>query len=88
MTDKRLARALADLRPCGLVTPFGGWQADLGAAPKSLAQQMAALNVPGVGLAVLDGGEVVWAGGGRQAKGGPRVTAKTRFQAASISTRT
>lgn len=85
MTDKRLARALADLRPCGLVTPFGGWQADLGAAPKSLAQRMAALNVPGVGLAVLDGGEVVWAGGGRQAKGGPRVTAKTRFQAASIS---
>jgi CubicO group peptidase (beta-lactamase class C family) len=84
MTD-RLARALADLRPCGIVTQFGGWQADLSAAPRSLAARMAALRVPGVGLAVLDGDEILWAGGGKRAKGGRPVNARTRFQAASIS---
>ena len=53
----------------------------------SLAERMAAYKVPGVSIAIIDGGRVVWAGGfGVTAVGGhDPVTATTLFQVASCS---
>jgi len=53
----------------------------------SLEERMAHYNVPGVSIAVLDGGEVVWAGGYgvTDTETGESVTVATLFQAASIS---
>ena len=53
----------------------------------SLEERMAAFNVPGVSIAVLDSGRVVWAKGYgvKEAGGSESVTAETLFQAASIS---
>jgi len=51
-----------------------------------LADRMAALHVPGVGIAVIHGGKIEWARGFGVTKiGGPPVTPDTLFQAASIS---
>ena len=53
----------------------------------SLAERMAALKVPGVSVAVIDGDKIAWAKGyGVLEAGSPApVTEKTLFQAASIS---
>ena len=52
----------------------------------SLADRMAALQVPGVSIAVIHDGKIEWARGFGVAKiGGPPVTPDTLFQAASIS---
>lgn len=59
-----------------------------GRAPEkfSLAQRMERYGVPGVALAVVDDGEVSWAGGyGVVTPGGAPVEPTTLFQAASIS---
>ena len=50
-----------------------------------VAQSAKALEVPGVGLALIDGGKVVWQGGiGTRALGSPEpVTADTKFMIAS-----
>lgn len=54
--------------------------------PVSLTQRMAQLNVPGVSLAVVDGGELQWARayGVADKESAAPVTADTLFQAASI----
>ena len=55
-------------------------------AMKSLADRMAELKVPGVSIAVIDGGRIDWARGFGVARvGGPPVSPDTLFQAASIS---
>ena len=52
----------------------------------TLAQRMEQLHIPGVNIAVLEHGKIVWARGfGVQSLGGPPVTPETRFQAGSIS---
>jgi CubicO group peptidase (beta-lactamase class C family) len=52
----------------------------------SLSDRMAALHVPGVSIAVIHHGVIEWAQGfGVTRLGGPPVTAKTMFQAGSIS---
>jgi CubicO group peptidase (beta-lactamase class C family) len=51
-----------------------------------LSQRMSELHVPGVSIAVVHGGRIDWAGGFGVARlGGPPVTSRTLFQAASIS---
>jgi CubicO group peptidase (beta-lactamase class C family) len=51
-----------------------------------LSDQMAALKVPGVSIAVIHAGKIEWARGfGVTRIGGPPVTPRTLFQAASIS---
>lgn len=57
------------------------------AAPMLLRERMAHYRVPGVSIAVVDGGELAWARGfGVREAGTPdTVTSETRFQAASIS---
>jgi CubicO group peptidase (beta-lactamase class C family) len=53
---------------------------------RPLADRMAELKVPGVSIAVLHEGRIDWARGfGVTRAGGPPVTEKTLFQAASIS---
>jgi CubicO group peptidase (beta-lactamase class C family) len=55
-------------------------------APVSLAERMAALHVPGVGIAVIHEGQIEWARSyGVAGPDGAPVTADTLFQAASIS---
>jgi CubicO group peptidase (beta-lactamase class C family) len=55
-------------------------------ALKSLADRMAELKVPGVSIAVIHKGRIDWARGyGMTTTGGPPVTEKSLFQAASIS---
>jgi CubicO group peptidase (beta-lactamase class C family) len=55
-------------------------------ALKSLADRMAELKVPGVSIAVIDGGRIDWARSfGVTRIGGPPVSPDTLFQAASIS---
>ena len=52
----------------------------------TLSEEMAKLHVPGVSVAVIHDGAIQWARGfGVTRVGGPPVTAKTLFQAASIS---
>ena len=54
--------------------------------PVSLAERMAALHVPGVGIAVIHKGQIEWARSyGTAGPGAGPVTADTLFQAASIS---
>jgi CubicO group peptidase (beta-lactamase class C family) len=54
--------------------------------PRTLADRMEALHVPGVSIAVIRGGKLEWARGfGVMRVGGPPVTPDTLFQAASIS---
>jgi CubicO group peptidase (beta-lactamase class C family) len=54
---------------------------------KTIAERMAALHVPGVGIAVINEGRVEWAKGYGVTEAGTTtpVTARTLFQAASIS---
>lgn len=55
-------------------------------ARRTLENQMAALHVPGVAIAVIRGGKVEWARGfGVTRQGGEPVTADTLFQAGSVS---
>ncbi len=57
-----------------------------GAGPRRLADEMRALNVPGVAIAVVRGGKVDWAQGyGVTRIGGAPVDADTLFQAGSVS---
>ena len=58
-----------------------------GAPAALLAPQMQAAGVPGLALAVLQGGEVIWSGGFgvRRADTATPVSDTTRFQAASLS---
>jgi CubicO group peptidase (beta-lactamase class C family) len=78
--EERIARAMADIRPR---TAFEG---RLG-PPHLLAERMAYHHTPGMGLALVEGFELAWAGGfGRREAGSDEpVTARTLFQAASIS---
>lgn len=56
------------------------------ARTRSLPDVMRRLHVPGVSIAVLDDGKIVWAKGyGMTRSGGPPITPDTIFQAASIS---
>jgi len=75
-----LARAVAGLRPAVEVEgrPVARW---------SLAERMAHHKVPGLSVAIIAGGKVVWAGGFGVKETGTTdsVTATTLFQAASIS---
>lgn len=76
----RIARILADIRPetaiLGRTRP-----------PVSLAQRMADCATPGVSVAAIAGGEVVWSDGfGETTPGtGAAVGARTLFQSGSIS---
>ncbi len=55
-------------------------------ARRTLENQMAALHVPGVAIAVIRGGKIEWARGfGVTRQGGEPVTADTLFQAGSVS---
>jgi CubicO group peptidase (beta-lactamase class C family) len=56
------------------------------AAARSLADEMRRLHVPGVSIALIRNGKIAWARGyGVAYAGGPAITPKTLFQAASIS---
>ena len=75
-----IARAIAGLRP----------QVEIEGRPQSrwtLAERMAHYKVPGISVAIISGGKVVWAGGFgvKEAGTNDSVTATTLFQAASIS---
>ncbi len=56
-------------------------------APRTLKQRMAAMKVPGLSIAVVEGGRIVWAQGYgmRDVADGSPVDTGTLFQAASIS---
>ncbi|HUQ90745.1 MAG TPA: serine hydrolase domain-containing protein [Bryobacteraceae bacterium] len=51
-----------------------------GASPENIAGRMRALHVPGVSIAVMEGGKIAWTAGY-----GDKVNPQTLFQAASIS---
>ena len=76
----RLARAMNDIRSD---TAFEGQVGP----PHSLAERMAFFHTPGIGVALVEGFELAWAGGfGVLAAGSDEpVTSATLFQAASIS---
>lgn len=78
-TAARVERVLKGLRP--------RMEAEGAPARWTLAERMAAHKVPGVSLAIIDGGRVVWAQGfGVKEVGGQNpVSATTLFQAASNS---
>jgi CubicO group peptidase (beta-lactamase class C family) len=78
--DPRIRRALDGLRPSVAVRgqPILRW---------TLEARMAELHVPGVSIAIIDSGRVIWAGGlgvGETGNVDP-VTTNTLFQAQSIS---
>lgn len=85
--DPRIAQRIRGIEN-GLVEfhPDASGQ-DTAPARLSLAERMAALKVPGVGIAVLSGGQVEWAKGYGVLKAGsdPAVTEDTIFQAASTT---
>ena len=75
-----IARAIASLRP----------QVEIEGRPDqrwSLSERMAHYKVPGLSVAIISGGKIVWAGGFgvKEAGTADSVTASTLFQAASIS---
>src|SRR5688500_14178102 len=75
--DERIQRIENGLLPTVLVK---------GETPQStrLADAMAAAQVPGVSVAVIEDGKIAWARGyGVSAAGGASVTPRTLFQAAS-----
>lgn len=78
--DESIARIENGLRP-----PFT--VAGRPVQTASIAQRMAALNVPGVSVAVINHGRIEWARGYGVAEAGSNrpVTVDTLFQAASIS---
>jgi CubicO group peptidase (beta-lactamase class C family) len=77
--EERVHRIEADLLPAVLVQ----------GEPRqkmTLIGRMAALKVPGVSIAMIHDGRIEWARGyGASKEGGPAVTPRTLFQAASIS---
>lgn len=79
-TDTRITGVIEGLRP----------ETETAGQPPvrwTLAERMAHYNVPGVSIAVIDGGKIVWAKGFgvREAGKNDRVDEGTLFQAASIS---
>lgn len=79
-TEARIARVIEGLRP----------ETETAGEPKvrwTLADRMAHYNVPGVSIAVIDGGKIVWAKGFgvRETGKNDPVDEQTLFQAASIS---
>lgn len=73
--EARVARVQSGLRgPAGTTETW------------TVAERLAYYKIPGVSVAVIDGGRVAWARGfGSTTAGGKPVTADTLFQAASIS---
>lgn len=80
MTDSRIARIEAGLRPKG---PFHSRRE----LPARLADRMATLRVPGVSVAVIHQGKIAWTAGYgvKEAGANEPITPQTLFQAASIS---
>jgi CubicO group peptidase (beta-lactamase class C family) len=78
--EERIQRIAEGLR---VETPLGSQ----GYQRASLSEQMARYAIPGVSIAMIDGGEVSWARGWgvRDATSAEPVTADTLFQAGSIS---
>lgn len=78
--DQRIARAMNDIQS---ETAFEGRSGP----PGPLAERLAFCHTPGMGLAIMEGFDLVWAGGfgRREAGSDDPVTAGTLFQAASIS---
>src|ERR1041385_9409877 len=76
----RMARVINGLRPAVAIkgAPAVRW---------TLAERMAAHHTPGVSIAVIDSGRIVWAKGFgvKEAGTADSVTPETLFQAASIS---
>lgn len=78
-TDAEIARVERGLRPPVVLSGDP-------AAARSLLDEMQRLHVPGVSIAVIRNGKIAWARGyGVAFEGGPPITPKTLFQAASIS---
>lgn len=78
-TNEEIARIENGLRPAVAL-------ADAPLATSTLAEEMKRLHVPGVSVAVVRDGKIAWARGfGVAHANGPAVTARTLFQAASIS---
>lgn len=78
-TDAEIARVERGLRPPVVL-------AGEAAAAQSLLDEMRRLHVPGVSIALIRNGKIAWARGyGVAYAGGPAITPKTLFQAASIS---
>lgn len=79
-TERRIAAIENGLRPMIIVDGED-------AGPLRLIDRMAHYNVPGLSIAVIDGGEIAWARGYgvREAGGEETVDPDTLFQAASIS---
>ncbi|MBB4129054.1 CubicO group peptidase (beta-lactamase class C family) [Xanthomonas translucens] len=78
-SDARMRQVETGLLPAVVVQ-------DRAAATLSLREQMDALHVPGVSIAVIRGGRIDWAKGyGVTAAGGAPVDARTLFQAGSVS---
>ncbi|USQ97976.1 serine hydrolase domain-containing protein [Caulobacter sp. RL271] len=76
--EQRIQAVTSGLRPA--VTIKGQ------ASTRALADEMKALRVPGVSIAVIKAGKVEWARGfGVTREGGAAVTADTLFQAGSVS---
>lgn len=78
VSDPRIAAVENGLLPAVWIEGVPGW---------TLAERMAALNVPGVSVAVIHDSELAWAKGYgvKNAADGSPVTTSTLFQAASIS---
>jgi CubicO group peptidase (beta-lactamase class C family) len=78
--DDRIARVIADLRPTRTLLHHQ-------AAPCPLDERMAHYATPGIGIAVIDSGQVVWERGfGTRVSGqSDPVDADTLFQAGSVS---
>lgn len=77
-TEQRIAAVEAGLRPANPIAGEPGW---------TLAERMAHYGVPGVGMAVIDGGEVAWfrVYGAADRETGEPATLETLFQAGSVS---
>ena len=78
--DERIARAMNDIQS---ETAFEGRSGP----PRPLTERLAFYHTPGLGLAIIEGFELAWAGGFGQREAGSDdpITADTLFQAASIS---
>jgi CubicO group peptidase (beta-lactamase class C family) len=78
--DGRITRAMNDIQS---ETVFEGRSG----LPRPLAERLAFYHTPGLGIAIIEGFDLAWAGGFGQREAGSDdpVTAGTLFQAASIS---
>lgn len=77
-TEQRITAVEAGLRPANPIAGEQGW---------TLAERMAHYGVPGVGIAVIEGGDVAWfrVYGVADRETGEPVTPETLFQAGSVS---